>query len=124
MSKYMYCDGKIKEIFEYTTRIEVVRDTGITSYPKQEFYKICSDAQIVENITDLIEVGDIIRFEYISIFDKGLAFRIVDDDVLNQIKFGDYFSKYSRRQLIELYKHMGKNYIRICHKEGESWVID
>lgn len=120
MSKYIYYNGKIIEIIEHKAVVVIILGTMcITSYPKREFNHIYSNAKIVDNFEDLIEVGDLVHYgtsdhieQVTELYDNKMATsncrgRCIDDKNIN-----------------EIWKRINNKFVRIAHKENDEWVID
>lgn len=112
MSKYLYYNGKIKEISKHGNWIDVVDSTGnIFGYPEQEFYRRYSEGKIVDNIKELIEVGDLVKTERGKIFDvvkpytdEGLAIVPFNIIFLNEINIISIYKPNEKGDYIKVWE--------------------
>lgn len=107
MSKYIYIDGEIhikSECF--------YEDLKINAKKVIEF----------DRFEDLIEVGDLITYMCLN----GLSFYEETRLVARVKETHIWCTAMELREgaIIEIYKHIGKDFIRVCHRENGSWVID
>lgn len=126
MSRYLYYNGEIynrqKHFNEENDKFVLVCDNRyeVICYKSKDYHYILFD-----NFEYLIEVGDIIEFAVdIDYYVKSevLDFQVIGEDDRKVINV--FLDKINYQCVKSIWKRLDNTFIRVCHKDNESWVID
>lgn len=116
------CEDAIRQLVRFDSsgveyRIRFSIDPNWTDFNKNEWVKI-KQHKVVEKLEDLIDIGDLVEY---GMFGECAIVTHID---LSVVRGESNWINIRKQDIFKIYKHIGKDFILVCHKYDDEWRID